>query len=137
MARQRQLANTLLAPAVQKAINALTVAPEDAGAVQLAHSYARLIDDAAPLAKYHDPLRKIAAGLDPDDSAAADAFNKIRTALSEHSVASDLGPKLLATLTALGATPASRAAKGGQSGAPVTSKLDELRARRAKRAGAN
>jgi hypothetical protein len=50
-------------------------------------------------------------------------------------VLSDLGPKLLATLTALGLTPAGRGVKeGGGDSAPVVSKLDELRERRAARA---
>jgi hypothetical protein len=43
----------------------------------------------------------------------------------------DLGPKLLATLTALGLTPAGRGLKGGGAdGVAGASKLDELRARR-------
>jgi hypothetical protein len=43
---------------------------------------------------------------------------------------SDLGPKLLAGLVALGMAPAGRGAKGGGQVAPVASKLDELKARR-------
>lgn len=50
-------------------------------------------------------------------------------------VLADLGPKLLAVLTALGLTPAGRGVKeGGGDSAPVVSQLDELRARRAARA---
>ncbi|KXK61959.1 hypothetical protein AWW66_10995 [Micromonospora rosaria] len=49
----------------------------------------------------------------------------------------DLGPKLLAALTALGLTPAGRGAKGGAPGGVVAGKLDELRARREQRAGSN
>lgn len=48
----------------------------------------------------------------------------------------DLGPKLLAALTALGMTAAGRGTKGGgSSAAPVASKLDELRQRREQRSG--
>lgn len=103
MAPRRRPAGTLLAPAVQEAINALKLAPEDAGAVQLAHSYAKAIDEAGEKADMLDRL----------------------------------GPKLLACLESLGATPRARATRGGGASAPVASKLDELRARRAKRAGAN
>lgn len=124
-----------LSQALTKALKDTPLTGSDAAAVALAKRYAALIDEAAPAAKYRDPLRKLAEALDPDDQAAVDAYDRVRTALAEHSVASDLGPKLLAALTALGATPAARAAKGGGQGGPVASKLDELRARRAKRAG--
>ncbi|MFG1844906.1 terminase small subunit [Micromonospora carbonacea] len=52
-------------------------------------------------------------------------------------VLADLGPKLLAALTALGLTPAGRGAKGGGQGGAVAGKLDELRARREQRARAD
>lgn len=48
----------------------------------------------------------------------------------------DVGPKLLAVLSALGMTPAGRGVKGGGQGANVVAgKLDELRARRNRRVG--
>jgi len=103
MARQLRSADTLLATAVQTAIDALTLTPADSGAVKLAHSYATAIDAA------DEP---------------ADMLDR-------------LGPKLLAALEALGATPRARAVRKGGASAPVASKLDELRARREKRAGAN
>jgi hypothetical protein len=110
----------------------------DAGAVQLAREYAALIDNAAVAAKYRAPLMAIRRAIDCaeeyDNRDALEAFNKISDALAEHSVASDLGPKLLATLTSLGLTPAGRGAKGGQNGAPAANPLDELKARRASRA---
>ena len=62
------------------------------------------------------------------------SMRKIADALGRHSVMSDLGPKLLAALTALGLTPAGRGAKGGI-GVIGSSKLDELRARRGGGAG--
>ncbi|XTZ16409.1 terminase small subunit [Micromonospora echinospora] len=49
----------------------------------------------------------------------------------------ELGPKLLAALTALGLTPAGRGVKGGAAGGGVAGKLDELRARREQRARSN
>lgn len=81
---------------VTAALLALTTEPVDAGAVELALTYARHIDAGADLAK--------------------------------------LGPALLATLTALGMTPAARAALAkGDSGEPAASPLDELRTRRSAR----
>jgi hypothetical protein len=122
--------------AVRKTLDGITLQPADSAAAALTKRYAALIDEAAPAAKYRDPLTKLAAALDPDDETAAEALQKIRTALSEHTVASDLGPKLLAALTALGATPASRKAEGGgKGGSPVASELDKFRERRAKRSG--
>ena len=108
----------------------------DAGAVQLAREYAALIDNATVSAKYRKPLEFVRHAIEwaDDNRDALEAFDKIADALAEHSVASDLGPKLLATLTALGLTPAGRGTKGGQNGVPVANPLDELKARRASRA---
>ena len=86
-----------LETAVRAALDAHHTQPADAGAVELALTYARAIDVEDDLAK--------------------------------------LGPPLLATLAALGLTPAARAALAkGASGEPATNPLDELRARRAARA---
>ncbi len=52
----------------------------------------------------------------------------------EEKVVNDLAPKYLATLTALGLTPAGRSVKGGAQDGD-SRKLDELRARRAARSG--
>ena len=134
-----------MARSVGSALRAADPQRQDAGAVALARRYAALIDNAAPLAKYTrhlDGLRTALRTLDTLDAlVAAEAwehFDKIAEALSAHSVASDLGPKLLAALTSLGMTPAGRgAAKGGQNGT-TAGPLDELRARaRARRAGAH
>jgi hypothetical protein len=123
--------------AVGSAIRAAKPEKLDAGTVQLARRYAELMDNAAPLAKYvkHlDGLRAALTELGVDDET-REHFDKIAEALSAHSVASDLGPKLLAALIALGMTPtARRAAMGGQNGAPTPGPGDELRKRRATRA---
>jgi hypothetical protein len=128
--------------AVAAALRANKPEHRDAGAVQLAREYAGLIDNATIAAKYRPHINGLRlaldelAMLDPLGGAdkAIEALEKIADALGEHSVASDLGPKLLATLTALGLTPAGRGAKGGQNGAPAANPLDELKARRASRA---
>lgn len=120
---------------VKRALAALKIEPKDEAAAALAQHYARLIDDAAPDKKYAEALEWL-AGVDTNQR--TEKFRlTIITALSEHSSASDFGPKLLATLTALGMTPA---AAGGVVPEPVNkpaSKLDELRKKRLERENAS
>jgi hypothetical protein len=72
--------------------------------------------------------------LDARDRAAADLALAYAQALDEGDAELDqLGPKLLAALTALQMTPAARSAALKGSAAPPTSPLDELRAKRAAR----
>lgn len=107
--------------------------PRDGAAVALARRYAALIDEATPASKYREPLLLISQAL-PGDPQIEKAFRTIADALGAHSVASDLGPKLLATLTALGMTATGRAPKvGGGSGPQVDDELAKLRARGADR----
>jgi len=121
------------------------VPESDQGAAALARKYATLIDNAAPAAVYAKHLRALREALECGRIAGAvvvgfdveKAYEAIEVALSAHSVASDLGPKLLATLTALGLTPAARAERGGgktDDGRGSGSKTDELRKRRDDRA---
>jgi hypothetical protein len=126
--------------ALSAALRAAEADKRDVGAVALAKQYAALIDDASVLAKYDKPLDGLRYALDVlgrmDPLVGADAhedLKKIADALAAHSVASDLGPKLLATLTQLGMTPAGRGVRG-DARATVAKGLDELRARRASRA---
>lgn len=127
--------------AVAAALGKAELQPQDGGARALARRYAVLIDEAAPLAKYEEPLRALRRAVQEcSDPNAEKHLAKIEAALSAHSVASDLGPKLLAALTALGMTAAGRNTKGATGGgvgpvSPVASKLDELRARRQQRQG--
>jgi hypothetical protein len=127
--------------ALGSALTAAGAEKMDAGTVALARQYAELIDNAQPLAKYTkhlDGLRAAVAELEQLDPLAVDArehLDKIADAISAHSVASDLGPKLLAALIALGMTPtARRAVIGGQNAVTRTGGVDELRSRRASRA---
>lgn len=112
----------------------------DAATERLAVHYAQLVDDAQPAARYTRPLELIAAACAiSDNPEVARAYDTIAAALAEHSVASDLGPKLLAVLDALGLTPKARAAtKQTPAGAAPrpANPLDQLRARRAQRTGA-
>jgi hypothetical protein len=111
--------------------------PRDGAAAALALQYAGLIDQAAPGAKYRRPLEVLArtvAGMPFEEDDPGEALQVIATALSEHTVASDLGPKLLAVLAGLGLTTASRGEQRGEGkkSAP-RDPLDELKAKRAER----
>jgi hypothetical protein len=116
------------------------VRKEDRGAEQLARRYAQLLDAAAMPARHRKHVEGLALALGElaevsplAAEAAREHLERVAEALSEHTVASDLGPKLLATLTALGLTPAGRGVKGGTGGG-VSKTVDELRQRRATRA---
>lgn len=107
-----------MARAVAEALATIKARPEDAGAAELCRRYAELLDAATPSSVYRRHLRAIHTALttgEPDD--AYEALEKITDALAAHSVASDLGPKLCAALTALGLTLAGRGA--GKGGGPV------------------
>lgn len=133
---------------------ATTVADVNAPAAALAIVYAERIDESnhAPsaLAAALDQLR-LAAQI-ADEPTLADkiddtnmrAFRKVAAALSAVTVASELGPKLLAALDALLLTPKARAGVGKQLAAatPAANPLgalraeeDELAGRRARRTG--
>jgi len=121
-----------LKTAVRASLRDVKTSEIDRGVTELALTYAGLIDEATPASKYREPLELLASVL-PGDPKVTAALSKIVDALGRHSVASDLGPKLLATLDALGLTPRARAAltKGAGTGVQRDgSPLDELRARR-------
>lgn len=113
-------------PALTRALAAAKPAELDAATVALAKRYAELLDEAAAADKYRRPIEKVeqavrmaAADMAPPAAEALEnAWSKLQSALAEHSVASDLGPKLLAALQQLGLTPASRASKSGNPDAP-------------------
>ena len=119
-----------IAQAVTAALEDACVLDRDAAAVALAKRYAALLDDAERLAE-------MAALVEPETDTQARKLASLEIAVDAQSVTSDLGPKLLAVLTALGMTPAGRGVKGGAQGAgtPGSSKFDELRARRERPTG--
>lgn len=121
--------------ALERALVEAKPATRDAGAVALARRYAALVDGAAVLAKHREPLRVLRRAVDAydDPEAAGKAFDRIHEALAAHSVASDLGPKLLAALTALGMTVAGRGVKGGEPSGGIAARLDEFTAARARK----
>jgi len=77
------------------------------------------------------------APLLPRDAAAvrlAKRYAEELDTFADAEVLADLGPKLLAILSALGMTPAGRGVKGGSPGVgPVAAALDEFTARRARK----
>ena len=92
------------------------------------------IDNAAPAARYAAALRWL-AHVESDDPNAEGLREIIVVALSAHTVASDLGPKLLAALEALVLSPRARAAakKAVSDARPAGSPLDQIAERRARR----
>jgi len=123
------------ARALTEALKDLKILKRDGAAVALAKRYAALLDEATPATTYRDAMRKISRALDPDDEAAAVAWSKIADALGAHSVASDLGPKYLAALTALGMTPAGRGVRvaAAEPNSKPKGPTDELRGKRDER----
>lgn len=125
MARNLRPADHLIAPAVAETIEALDTTKADAGAVRLAKRYARDLDDAAVIsATLTKALRDLLA-LNPD---LHDRFLTLATRIEETAVLASIGPKLLAALESLGATPAARARLTG-GGAPGggDSRLQQMR----------
>ena len=104
----------------------------DGAALALALTYAGLIDNAAPAGKYAAALR----WLRTSDDVPSTHQRTIVAALSAHSVASDLGPKLLAALESLQLTPRARAAAQNASTGdqPSVNPIDQLADRRRNRA---
>jgi len=115
-----------ISPKLEEALILAQIGAQGAAAVALARRYARLLDDAAPNKAYVEALGLMSRALEhyrtsitwpPMEARRIDkAEETIRVALGEHSVASDLGPKLLATLTALGLVLAAVPAKGAEGG---------------------
>jgi hypothetical protein len=99
-------ADELLAPAVAQAIAALKLGPEDAAAVKLAGRYAAAIDQAAAVA---DDAARALEKADPDDADAQMHIYSLAAKVEEKELLEKLGPKLLAALESLGASPAARA----------------------------
>ncbi|PRX48673.1 hypothetical protein B0I33_104491 [Prauserella shujinwangii] len=123
-----QSAERLLAPAVAETLESLELQPEDAAVSKLAERYAREIDGAsAAAAQAEKVLREV--GEDPDT---AELVAALKAKLGARSAMESLGPKLLAALDALGASPKARAARGkGGASRGTASKLAALRANRA------
>lgn len=129
MARERrdrgELASTdrQLAPAVLEALDGLDLAPEDAALSKLAEKYAREVDGAQAAAAQADKvLREI-----DDDPDTAELVGALRAKLGARTALENLGPKLLAALESLGASPKARAGLGKGGASSGGGKLAQLR----------
>ncbi|MFF5992592.1 terminase small subunit [Prauserella flavalba] len=125
-----QAADRLLLPAVTESLASLTLNPEDRALSRLAETYARQLDQAAGAAAQADKvLRAARAEEDPD---LVELVSALKAKLAVRVAVESLGPKLLAALDALGASPKARAAraKGGAAGG-AKGKLAALRESRA------
>jgi hypothetical protein len=109
---------TMLA-GVRETLDKLDLQPEDAALKALAEQYASTMDRAAAIAAK-------AASLPPDPDI-MEELDRLRKRVSAQVTVSDVGPKLLAALDALGATPKARSAVGKPAPAGKTSKLAALR----------
>lgn len=105
--------------AVRETLENVRVAPEDAGVRALALRYGRTIDESRALAKAAEDL--------PYDPDTAVMVSRLKQRVEAQAVMAELGPKLLATLDALQATPKARAVAGKPATPAGKSKLDELR----------
>lgn len=109
-----------LAEKVRETLGQLSLQPEDAAVQALAVEYAETIDRAAELAEKAAEI--------PYDPDTAQMVARLKQRVDAHVVMADLGPKLLAALDALGATPKARAATGKPAPPSGPSRLAALRA---------
>lgn len=134
-----------ISPALEESLILAQIPAWGAATVALARRYAALLDEAAPAGRYRRPLQLLervaayyrdTAKMTPVEERALDeAMNTIGDALAQHSVASDLGPKLLAALERLNMTLTKTDAKPTTPEAPsdASSVRDELKAKRRER----
>lgn len=108
-----------LAVKVAETLEKLTLRPEDAALAELAQEYARTIDRAHIIA-----ARAAKIPFDPDS---AEEVKRLAQRVSAQATMGDLGPKLLAALDALGATPKARSQSPKPVGKSGPSALDALR----------
>lgn len=124
-----QDAADLLAPAVDEALGALVLGREDQAAAQLARAYARQIDEALRA----EFLARQALELTEDPMTRA-YIQELAAKVTAKELFDRLGPKLLAVLESLGATPWARARlKGGKIPDAPESNLAKLRKARSSR----
>ncbi|SCF06453.1 hypothetical protein GA0070564_10311 [Micromonospora mirobrigensis] len=110
--------------AVRRALKAADLDPKDDGVVALVKEYARLMDDAVQLGGLIEDVR---AELDDDDKSGRRKLARLEKAVTVYQTTNDLGPKLLAALSALGLTPEARAKDRGDKNASAgTNPLGKL-----------
>jgi len=121
--RHLRAAEDLILPEVERTLTDLgpKLTGSDGAAAQLARRYAATIDTAYDVASDLDDV--------PADEDLAGRVAWLARKVEAQTVLAELGPKLLACLEALGASPRARAAqsKGAGTGTGTTSKLAALR----------
>lgn len=126
MARRLQSADDLLAPAIADTIKHLEPADTDAAAVSLAKRYAAIIDRAESAVADADAALALC-----DDPDTRHYIQALRSKVEAKELLEKLGPKLLAVLESLGATPVARSRlKGGGAADGGPSRLEAMRAAR-------
>jgi hypothetical protein len=108
-----------LAAKVQETIGKLELRPEDVALAELALQYAKTLDRCEAIAA---DARRV-----PFDPDTAEALEQLRKRVGAVTATSDLGPKILQALDALGATPKSRAQAPKATGKRAASPLAALR----------
>lgn len=120
-----QDAEYLLEPAVEASLAVLTLAGEDQGAAALARAYARQIDEATRAQLYTERALEAVGDEDPMTRAYIQA---LAAKVDAKEMFDRIGPKLLAVLESLGATPAGRSRlKGGKVPSAPQNQLERLR----------
>lgn len=122
-----------ISDASEMSLAAAPLTVSDNAAAALVRHYAALMDHAVAL---RDEVDLAWGSLSVDDIDGRRRLVKLEAAVSAQAVASDLGPKLLAALTALGCTPAGRGVKGQEKPVATDPKRvahDEIKARRERR----
>ena len=116
--------NRSVAAAVAETLAGIELTAQDRAVSRVIEGYAVLLDRAAWNAALADrALRK--AGDDPE---LAEMVGALKAKLAERTAWENLGPKLLAALDSVGATPKGRASLGKPAGAAGGGKLAALRA---------
>lgn len=121
-------ASGLIAPAVAESLAKLDLPLEDRAVSKLAELYAKELDVASAIAaKAEAVLRAVNK---TGDVELMEAVTALRNRLTAKATLENIGPKLLAALEALGATPKARAATGRVKVTPGGGKLAAIRSAR-------
>jgi hypothetical protein len=113
-----QSADRLLLPEAERTLAALDDSPVDAAARRMLTVYARQIDDAKRAETHADAVLRRAAKAGADETL-LEQISALRLKLAARTAVSDVGPKFVALLAELKATPAARAKLARNAGAPA------------------
>lgn len=124
-----QNAEHLLAPVVEQSLAALTLNDEDQAAAALARAYARQLDGVTRAEFLAECALQEVGDEDPMTRL---YIQGLKAKVDAKEMFDRIGPKLLAVLESLGATPAARGRmKGGPPSHAVQNKLERMRQARA------